>query len=489
MEGRRVICRAQKIFIISIFEIITIYVISISKNNLPLDTMAVILATFFGLVFLLPQIIGQFVLRPYSQNFYEIYSKSLYFISFVFGLGIVIPISGITFSKQLHFFGLSLLLNLHTISLFLFLNCIMLLVLFFDSIIGNLSFARNLRTLKEKSILLLIYTRKRDCKNLYQSVQEKYRHVIGKLLEYLWKDIQFHLDKISSAIESLLSVNECHITECINDIFQILEYLVNSNESEYYERVLDEIIKISSISESYTIKSATIDELTNMNLCIIQNEWISEEKEKKIDIIKKSIKGIERIGSSKSEVNYNIIILEAQKKLKMIYNECLEKELNEFDYSIFIHSLRELSHKSFNNDIREGIHECILILYQIAVSFKNKQLSINPITGLIEKMRDIGNKCAEKRWENLFFLSLNTLFQLKEELSREYQDIILFCSLIMTSYCNKYMPEALPNTQKILVTHIKDLKEIFEPSLNYARDYSQIQYSILKDYIENQYNQ
>lgn len=481
------ICRAQKIFIISIFEIITIYVISISKNNLPLETIAVILATFFGLVFLLPQIIGQFVLKPYSQNFYEIYSKSLYFISIVFGLGIVIPISGITFSKQLHFFGLSLLLNLNTVSLFLFLNCIILLFLFFDSIIGNLSFARNLRTLKEKSILLLVYTRKRDCKNLYQSVQEKCRHGIGKFLEYLWRDMQFNMDKISSAIESLLSVNECYITGCINDIFQILECLVNNHESEYYGKLLDEIIKISSISESYTMKSATIDGLVNINLKIMQSEWLSVEKEKKVDIIKKSTKGIEQIVSSKSEVNYNIIIPEAQRKIKMIYDECLDKQLNDFDYSIFIHSLRELSRKSFNNDIGEGIRECISILYQIADSFKNKQLSINPTERIIEAIRDIGNKCTIEKWEYLFFLSLNTLFQLKEELPENYKDTILFSSLIMTSYCNKYMPETLPNTEKILKTHIKDLTEIFESSLEYAGEYSQIQYSILKDYVENQY--
>lgn len=476
--------KAQKTLFVLVFEIIAIYLVSTNKNDLPLDTMAEILATLFGLVFLLPQIIGQFVLRPHSHNPDEIYPKKLYFIAFFFGLGIAIPICRIAFYRQLSLLGLSVPLTLHSVSLFLFLNCLMLLILFFNSIIGNLSFVRNLKTLKEKYILLMVYTHKRGCNSWLQFIKEIPRYIIGRFLEYTWGDVQSHMNKISSAIESLPVIDECYMTGCIGDIFQILECLLSNQKSEYYGGLLDEMIRNSSISESYTLKKATIDGLNDMNLKIIHSNWFLEEKDKGKETIKKSIKGIAKIVSSKSEFNYDILILEAQENLKIIYDKFLDKKIDEFDYTVFVYSLQELCYKSFDNDIRGGVQECIRNLYHIAVSFKNEKLSISPITMAIENIKDTGNECAEKRWENLYFQSLIRLLQLKAELPENYHNIILFCSLIMASFCNKYMPEARSKVEEILNKQIGDSKKIGEPALKYARGYSQIQYSVLKKYLE-----
>ena len=238
---------------------------------------------------------------------------------------------------------------------------------------------------------------------------------------------------------------------------------------------IEEITSIGYVSEDYSSKKTVIDFFSDLI-------YIYDSKDK--ENIKKCIKGITKIGSSNPEFNCDILILETQENLKNVYNRCLDKELNEFDYTVFVYSLQELCYKSFKNDIREGVEECITTLFQIVMSFKDKQLSINPITMAIENIKDIGNNCAEKRWENLYFKSLITLLQLKSELPGEYHDTILFCSLIMASFCNKYIPEALPRVEEILNEQIGDFKKIGESALKYARWYSPTQYSVLKDYLE-----
>jgi len=477
-----VMSRIQKALLIVIFEVIAIYLISHSTNYIKLDAMAEILATLFALVFLLPQIVGKFVLKPRPQNLHELYPRSLYFIAFVFALGIILPISGITFDLgKLPL--LNLAISLRNVSLFLFLNSIMLLVLFFNNILRNISFVHNLKASKEKCVFSITFSRREDYKSWTQSIKGKCEYAIGKFYELMWGDLQSHIEKIRSAIESLLAVDECHITGCIEDIFEVIEYLLINNRSEYYEGLLYDIIKTSSVNRSYAMKKSVINGLTKLNLRIIRNIEDKSNKNMNNEIMKKNIKVIAQIGSSSLEFNRDTLIVEAQKSLRIIFDECLKKNLDEFDYSVFVYSLVKLAEKAFEDNIKEAIRESIAALVHITTSFKDRELRINPTMNALETLRDIGIKCAEKRWENLLFNCFNTLLYLRRELSEDYL-ISLSSVLIIASYCNKHFSEVLPNIEKILEREIDDLEEVKEYSSNYTKSYSQIQHSVLRKYLD-----
>ena len=206
-----------------------------------------------------------------------------------------------------------------------------------------------------------------------------------------------------------------------------------------------------------------------------------EEKE----VIKKIIKGIAHIGSSKPEFNYDRLIIEAQDSLKGIFDECLRKEIDEFDYSVFTYSLERLVEKAFEENIKGGIQANIAILYHIAKSFESRELRINPTISVIQTLRNIGIRCAEKRWEDLLFICFNTLLVLGRDLSQELKyHLMSFCSaIVVASFCNKYIPEVLPRIEDILKREIKDLEEVKKYSLDDTRVYSQIQYSVLREYL------
>lgn len=201
------------------------------------------------------------------------------------------------------------------------------------------------------------------------------------------------------------------------------------------------------------------------------------------EVMKKSIKGIAQIGSSEIRYNQHMLIAEAQKSLEKIFTVCLERNLDEFDYSVFIYSIRKLTEKAFENNITEGIRKSIAILDYIASSFENKKLRINPTGNVIETLRDIGIRCAKKRWESLFFNCFNTLLKLERELPENYHLISVSSVLVIASYCNKYMPEVLSSIEHVLEREIDDLREVEEYSLNHTKGYSLIQHSVLKEYL------
>jgi hypothetical protein len=468
-------------------------------GTVPLDTIAVILSTLFALVFLLPQIIGQFVLKPHPQNLYELYPRKLHIIAFIYVLGIVISVSGITF--EFEELPLDLCLSINNITFFLFLNSLGLLILHFNDTLANLSFDHNFRTLKENYISLIVLSQKEnisliqsfkeDCryglKNIYgliradlQSHMEKdlQSHMEKDLQSHMEKDLQSHMEKISTVIESLHMVDGCYIPRCIENIFEIIGNLLENNKS--YMGLLDSIIKISYISRRYTIKKATIDSLSDINLKILSNY---EYRENKNEFIKENIKEIAKIGSSNLDFNHDVLIIETQKKIEKIFNKCLERKLDEFDYRVFVYSLGKLLEKAFKNNIKHAIQENIEILSHIPILFKNENLSTNPTKIVIEKMRDIGIECAEKRWENLLFYCFNTILQLRGELSEKYQLELSSCALIIASYCNKYIPEVLARVEDILKDEIEDLEAVKAYALKYTDSYSQIHHSILEEYL------
>jgi len=482
MGGTRVVFKRQKWLLIVILETIAICLIFHNENDVPLGTMAEILGTLFALVFLLPQIIGQFVPKPHSQNLYETYPKKLYFIASIFAIGIIISIITIIFDSET-LYRSNLYLHMHNISLFLFISSIILLVFYLSDILDILSFNHNLRSLKEKCISSITPNHRENYKSEAQSIKGKYKYAIGEFYKLIWGDLQSHIEKVHSAVESLLAVDECHLTGCIKDIFEVIESLLNNNRPEYYEELLDDIVKTSYVSGSYTMKKSTIDGLAKMNSKIVQNNRYTNNRDASNEVMKKSIKGILQIGSSKPEFNHDVLIAEAQESLGRIFDEYLRENLDEFDYTVFVYSLEKLAEKAFENNIKEGIRENTTSLGHIATSFKDKELRINPTRNAIETLRDIGIQCAEKRWENLLFNCFNMLLNLERELPRNYHLISFSSALVIASYCNKYLPEVLPNIENILEREVEDLEEVKKHSLTYTKSYSQIQYSVLKEYL------
>lgn len=201
------------------------------------------------------------------------------------------------------------------------------------------------------------------------------------------------------------------------------------------------------------------------------------------EITKKIIRGIAHIGFSNPEFNQDALIYEAQESLKKVFDKCLGENLDEFDYTVFVYSLEKLAEKAFESNIKEAIRENITTLSYIAISFKNRGLRINPTWNVIENLRDIGIRCAEKRWEDLLFNCFVVLLKLEEELPEDYHLTLSSSALIIASYCNKYMPEVLPNVEYMLKNEIKDLEKVKEYSLAHTESYSQIQCSILKEYL------
>lgn len=230
-------------------------------NPVPKDIVPVmisqVLATLFALVFLLAQITGKLVRGMYRQDIYKTYPLrhyfTTYFIAFVFTLGIVLPMVEMIF-------GFPIL----KACFFLFITCFVLLLLHLDFFLGKLSFSHNLKTLKEEFIFAMSLSREEDYRSWIEFVRTKSRQTIGKLYGKVGGTM-LYLRRIHSAIAMLPEIEEYQIPSCIEDIFGIIEFLLKNNQLEYCEQLLDDMIKTSSVSEKYTIKKSTIQELTIMN--------------------------------------------------------------------------------------------------------------------------------------------------------------------------------------------------------------------------------
>ena len=480
--------KISRLLVILIFEFIIIYFIfykwksDIFEGTDALVAMAQILATLFALVFLLPHIIGNFVLKPHPRNLRDIYPKSLYLIASVFVLGIVFPVfklisnSGTLSTPNSSLFA-------RNISFFLFVNSIFLLVLYFSDIQENLSFNHRLKVLKRECISLTLLSDIKSYEELLHSIRRIYKHFVRKVYELRGRKLESSVEKIRTVIESLLEADKYHMFDSIEDIFEVIETLLDNNKPVFCKKLLDEMIKTSSVSSSYSMKKSTIDRLAKMNSIVIRNIRNVHNGTPNNEIMKRSIRGIAQIGSSSLEFNRDVLISEAQNSLKRIFDGCLKENLDEFDYKVFVYSLEKLAEKAFENNIKGAIRESITILDHITTSFRDRELRINPTKNVIERRRDIGIKCAEKKWENLLFNCFNTLLGLKDDVSEDYHLMLSSSALIIASYCNKYMPEVLPIIEDMLKGEIRDLEEVKKYSLTYTKSYSQIQYSVLKEYL------
>jgi hypothetical protein len=285
-------------------------------------------------------------------------------------------------------------------------------------------------------------------------------------IEGLMQDLIQIIRSVSGDSERLKTV-----FELIKNDRKVVEYVVEN------ARVIQEVASIGYTCENYRSKKTVIDFLSD----IAFTDHIVDK-----ELLKENIRNIAKIGASSPNFNHDVLIVETEDIMKRIFDICFEKELDEFDYSVFVFSLEKLCEKAFENGFQEGVKANIEILYSMVISFRKSDLHANPTMRAIREITNIGIRCVEKKWEDLLFHVLVILLNLGEILSEEKHKLVsLSSSLLIAAYCNKILPEVLGDVRDLLKRNIYNSEEIKKFVYSDKEEFSAIHWSILTQYLED----